>query len=299
MENVLTVIADPRRAGIDDSMIDGARAALAELGAAPADAPDWLAPGIACDLGFARGDPVEVQTALRTRLADAGVDVVAQPRDGRRRKLLVADMESTIIANEMIDELAAAAGVGAKVAAITERVVRGELEFAAALADRVAMLAGLPTDTLDRLYARIEVMPGARALVQTMRAHGATTALISGGFTCYSGRVRRAVGFDLDYANRLDVVDGRVTGRVGRPILDRAGKRARLAKLAAKCGLGEAETIAVGDGANDLDMIEAAGMGVAFRAKPVVAESARVRIDHGDLTALLYIQGYRAADFRV
>ncbi|MFQ5958678.1 MAG: phosphoserine phosphatase SerB [Alphaproteobacteria bacterium] len=298
MTNVLTVISDPRGPGIDDNTIGGARAALAGLGADPDDATDWLAPGVACDLGFARGDRAAIQTAVRARLADARVDVVAQPRAGRRKKLLVADMESTIIANEMVDELAAVAGVGAKVAAITDRVVRGELEFAAALAERVAMLAGLPADTLDRLCARIVVMPGARALVQTMRAHGATTALVSGGFTCFSGRVRRALGFDSDYANRLEIEDSRLTGRVRRPILDRAGKRARLVALATKLGLTETETMAVGDGANDLAMLAAAGMGVAFRAKPVVAESARARIDHGDLTALLYIQGYRARDIR-
>ena len=296
MPNVLTLIADPEGPGIDDSTIAAARAALARLGAAPA--PDWLAPRVACDLAFEAGDPVPVQAAVRERLGDAPVDVVAQSRAGRRKRLLVADMESTVIANEFVDELAEVAGVGAKVSAITDRAVRGEIEFAAALRERVAMLEGLPTGALDRVYANLRPFPGGRALVQTMRAHGAATALVSGGFTCFSARVRDALGFDSDIANTLEIVGARLTGGIEGPIVDRAAKRARLEALRAELGLAEDETMAVGDGANDLDMLAAAGIGVAFRAKPVVARTARARVDHGDLTALLYIQGYRADDIR-
>jgi phosphoserine phosphatase len=296
MPCVLTLIADPAGPGIDDTTIAAARDALAGCGANPAPRPDWLAPRRACDIAFGGADPAGAQSSVRARLAGAALDIVAQPRAGRRKKLLVADMESTIIANEFVDELAEFAGAGARVAAITDRVVRGELEFAAALEERVAMLAGLPVEILDRAYAHLKVNPGARALAATMRAAGAHTALVSGGFTCFSARVRAELGFDTDHANTLEVVDGRLAGNVVKPILDRAAKRARLEALRGELGLAEAETIAVGDGANDLDMLAAAGMGVAFRAKPVVAAAARARIDHGNLTTLLYIQGYRSED---
>ena len=238
----------------------------------------------------------EVQAAVGTRLADAPVDVVAQPARGRRKKLLVADMESTVIANEFVDELAEMAGVGAAVAAITDRTVRGELEFAATLAERVAMLAGLTTAELERAYRALDVTPGARALIAAMRAGGAHTALVSGGFGYFAERVRAELGFDSVLANRLEWIDGRLAGRLIAPIVDRQAKRARLEALCAELGIGAAETIAVGDGANDLDMLAAAGIGVAYRAKPIVAASADARIDHGDLTALLYIQGYRAGE---
>ncbi|MFQ5785294.1 MAG: phosphoserine phosphatase SerB [Alphaproteobacteria bacterium] len=298
MSNVLTVIADPAGPAIDDNTVATVHAALDACGAEPEDAPRWLRRGGACDLLFGRGDPIDIQKRLRERLGGAPFDVVAQPRAGRRRRLLVADMESTIIANEFVDELAAEAGVGDAVAAITARVMRGELEFAAALEARVARLAGLPAAALDRVYARVAFTPGARALVRTMRAYGACTALVSGGFTCFSARVREALGFDYDFANTIEIADGRITGKLAHPVLDRAGKKTRLTALAAERGIDSADTLAVGDGANDLDMIEAAGMGVAFHGKPVLAERARARIDHGDLTALLYIQGYHAEEFR-
>ena len=211
--NVLTLIAGPNGPGIDDTTIAAARDALAACGGDPAAKPDWLAPRHACDLAFAGTAPAFAQEAVGARLGGAKVDIVAQPCAGRRKKLLVADMESTIITNEFIDELADLAGVGAKVAAITDRVVRGEIEFAAALEERVAMLAGLSVADLERAYAHLEIIGGARSLAPTMRAHGARTALVSGGFTCFSVRVREAVGFDSDHANTLEITNGRLTGR--------------------------------------------------------------------------------------
>ena len=296
MSNVLTLIAAPSGRATDYSTIAAARAALSDCGATPAAHTDWLAPGVACDIAFEGGAPAEAQAAVVARLADAPVDIVAQPVHGRRKKLLVADMESTVIANEFVDELAAMAGVGAAVASITDRTVRGELEFAAALVERVAMLAGLTTDELERAYQALDVNPGARALVATMRAGGAHTALVSGGFSFFSDRVRAELGFDSVTANELEFITGRLAGRLIAPIGDRAGKRSRLEALCVELGIDARETIAVGDGANDLDMLAAAGIGVAYRAKPIVAASADARIDHGDLTALLYVQGYRAAE---
>ena len=281
-------------------MIAAAREALAGAGgtAAETDAEtvDWLAPGIACDIAFAEGD--DARKAVAERLAGASLDVVVQPLAGRRKTLLVADMESTVIANEFIDELAAMAGVGDRVVAITARTVAGELEFAEALAERVAMLAGLPAEALERVWENLTVLPGARELVATMAAHGAHTALVSGGFTVFSRRLRAELGFDSDWANTLEMAGHRLTGRLEPPIVDRAGKRARLEALCGDLHMSPDNAIAVGDGANDLDMLAAAGMGVAFHAKPMVAETAQARIEHGDLTALLYIQGYHARDIR-
>ena len=296
MSNVLTLIAAPSGRAIDYSTIAAAQAVLSECGAAPAARVDWLAPGVACDIAFEGGEPAQAQSAVGKRLAGAPVDVVAQPSRGRRKRLLVADMESTVIANEFVDELAEMAGVGAAVVTITDRAVRGELEFAAALAERVAMLAGLTTAELERAYQALDVEPGARALVATMVAGGAHAALVSGGFGFFADRVRTELGFDSVVANQLEIIDGRLAGRLIAPIVDRQAKRTRLEALASELGIDASETIAVGDGANDLDMLAAAGIGVAYRAKPVVAASADARIDHGDLTALLYIQGYRSEE---
>ena len=201
-----------------------------------------------------------------------------------------------MIANEFVDELAELAGVGARVAAIFERTMAGEMDFEVALIERVAMLAGLSDAALERVYENLTVLPGARALVATMRAHGAHAALVSGGFTVFSARVRAELGFDSDWANTLEMTGRRLTGRLEPPMIDRAGKRARLEALCGDLQMSPDDAIAVGDGANDLDMLAAAGMGVAFHAKPVVAEGAQARIEHGDLTALLYIQGYHARD---
>jgi len=206
-------------------------------------------------------------------------------------------MESTLIENEFLDDIAARAGIGPKIADITRRAMAGELDFAGALRERVSMLRGLNADLLDDVYGRLRFMPGARTLVATMRRHGSATAVVSGGFRLFAERVRATLGADLAEANELEIVGGRLTGRVREPIFDRQSKRATLERLAAAHGLSPADTIAVGDGANDIEMVRAAGLGVAFRAKPILAEAAAVAIRHGDLTALLYLQGYRQSEF--
>jgi phosphoserine phosphatase len=231
-------------------------------------------------------------------LAVPGCDANVVPAEGRRKRLLIADMDSTIIQQECIDEMADMLGLKPRIAAITERAMRGELPFEAALTERLALLAGLAEVDLQRVFdERITLMPGARTLIATMRAAGALTALVSGGFSFFTSRVAATVGFDVNRANTLEVVDGRLTGRVAGPILGREAKLAALEHYRGERGLAAAATLAVGDGANDLAMIKAAGLGVAYRAKPVVAEEAHAGITHGDLTALLYLQGYARSEF--
>ncbi len=293
MSHVATLIASrdlPDAAGL------AARAADALGGGAP----HWLAPGIAVDIPFvpAAGSEDRV-TAQRLRdiIGDMPVDVVVQPAAGRRKRLLLADMDSTMIGQECLDELADFVGQKARVAAITERAMRGEIAFEPALAERVALLAGLSAGVVGEVIEkRITLTPGGRALVRTMAAHGAHTCLVSGGFTLFTGPIAAAIGFAENRGNRLEVHDGRFTGRVLPPILGRDAKLATLLELRAALGLEKSETLVVGDGANDLLMISDGGLGVAYHAKPVVAAAAGARIDHGDLTALLYAQGYTASE---
>ena len=243
-------------------------------------------------------DAASVRAALAPRLADQPLDWCLQPLAGRRKRLLVADMDSTIINVECLDELAAFAGKKAEISAITERAMRGELAFEGALRERVAMLKGLSTEALHAAYdQRVRLNPGARTLVRTMAAHGARCVLVSGGFTFFTRRVAAAAGFHADRANTLVEADGRLAGEVAEPILGREAKLAALREEAAALGAPLADTLAIGDGANDLAMIEAAGLGVAYRAKPIVAAQADARVDHADLTALLYFQGYAADAF--
>jgi phosphoserine phosphatase len=225
------------------------------------------------------------------------VDAIAQGAgNDSRKRLLLADMDSTIVTTETLDELAAFAGLKDKVAAITARAMNGELDFKAALRERVGMLAGLPVSALEATWAETRLMPGAEALVRTMRAHGAHCALVSGGFTFFTGRVAERVGFHAHFSNTLEIAEGRLTGKVAEPILDKDAKLATLKRLAAELGLPLSAALTVGDGANDLPMLQSAGLGVAFRAKPVVAAAARARVEHADLRALLYAQGYRATE---
>lgn len=291
MDHVLTLIAPP--GALSAAVLRAARDALSALGAATGT-PDWLAAAEAADLPFAGLAPGQADAAARTALPGAAVDIIAQAAEGRRKRLLIADMDSTIVTTETLDELAGQAGIKDRIAAITKRAMNGELDFEAALRERVGMLAGLPVEAMQRTWEETELMPGARALVATMRAHGARCALVSGGFTFFTGRVAALVGFHEHHSNTLLEAEGRLTGHVADPILGRNAKLATLKRLAAEEGIGLDAALAVGDGANDLDMIQAAGLGVAFRAKPVVAAAARARVEHADLRALLFAQGYRA-----
>jgi phosphoserine phosphatase len=295
MTHVATLISDPARPALDDAAIAIAVGVLATT-----QDMRVLDPGIAVDLPFNPGgaDDQAIAQRLRAALAGLRIDVVVQPLASRRRRLFVADMDSTMIGQECIDELADYVGLKAHVAAITERAMRGEIAFEPALRERVALLKGLPVAVVDEVIEkRITLTPGGRTLVATMRRNGAATCLVSGGFTLFTNRVGAMIGFDENRGNTLVVEDDKLAGRVEEPILGREAKLATLVELRERLGLAPSDTLAAGDGANDLAMIEAAGLGVAYHAKPKVAEAAHARIDHGDLTALLYLQGYARADF--
>ncbi|MEH3106348.1 MAG: phosphoserine phosphatase SerB [Sphingomonas fennica] len=289
---IATLIAAGRLARQD---IDAAAAAIADAGGTAA-APEWLDEGDACDLPFA-GLTAEAARAALEGLSP-GVDVVVQPAEGRAKRLLLADMDSTMITIECIDELADYAGIKSQVAEITERAMRGELDFEGALDARVKLLAGLDAAVIDRCREeRVTLMPGARTLVRTMRAAGARAVLVSGGFTAFTDAVAAAIGFHRAVANVLDIAGGRLAGTVQRPIVGAETKRQTLLAEAQALGIPAASVLAVGDGANDIPMIREAGLGVAYHAKPATAAAAGARIDHGDLTALLWAQGYRRRDW--
>jgi phosphoserine phosphatase len=254
--------------------------------------PHWLSAGTACE--FRTEGPETLTEKARALLSGHAVDVNSVPAQNRRKKLLLADMDSTIIGCECLDELADFAGLKPQIAAITERAMRGEIEFESSLRERVALLKGMPASILQRAYdERVTVNIGARSLVRTMEEADATTMLISGGFSFFSARVASDVGFGGQQANELLVVDGKLTGQVREPILGRSAKREALHLLVLESGITLADAIAIGDGANDLGMIADAGLGIAYRAKPVVAAAAGARLDHSDLEAVLYLQGYR------
>ncbi|MFM2281261.1 MAG: hypothetical protein RLZZ444_3492 [Pseudomonadota bacterium] len=259
----------------------------------------WLADGIACDIALPEAaESGESDAAIRAILADLPVDLVIQDADKRRKKLLIADMDSTMIGQECIDELAAEVGLKEMVAAITARAMNGEIAFEPALRERVALLKGLPVSVIDDVIAkRITLTPGGKELVATMKARGGYTALVSGGFTAFTARVATMIGFDENRANILEEEKGHLAGTVTEPILGKQAKVDALEEITARLGISTEDAIAVGDGANDLGMLGAAGSGVALHAKPSVAAAARMRVDHGDLTALLYIQGYRKHEF--
>ncbi|MCA0301893.1 MAG: phosphoserine phosphatase SerB [Proteobacteria bacterium] len=287
MKNVLVLVSTPAHPALNEGAVRAATAVLRAQGAT-VGTPRWLAPEIAVDIPFdGEARPV----------AMTAIDAVVVPAEGRRKKLLVADMESTMIHNEMLDELADFLGLRDRIAAITARAMNGEIDFAGALEERVGLLKGLPAARLDEAATRIRYMPGGATLVATMRAHGATCALVSGGFTHFTGLVQQALGFDLQAANRLELDGATLAGTVARPILGKEAKLATLQALAGERGLALAETMSVGDGANDLPMLKAAGLGVAYHAKPAVAAEVAARIGHGDLTALLYLQGYSRDEF--
>jgi phosphoserine phosphatase len=293
MTHVATLIAP---AGLHGDHVAQARAVLPAPGA-----PEWLEAGIAADIPFTPDgafDQRALSERLRAALPDASVDAVVQPAAHRRKALIVADMDSTMIGQECIDELAAYVGMKEHVAAITERAMRGEIAFEPALRERVALLKGLPVTVVDEVIARhITLTPGARTLVGTMTRNGAHACLVSGGFSIFTRQIAAMIGFDESHANTLLLQDGKLTGEVEEPVLGREAKLDTLLELTRYMQIPLERTLAVGDGANDLAMIGRAGLGVAYHAKPAVAAAAHARIDHSDLTALLYVQGYRRADF--
>ena len=288
MRYILTLIAARESTALSGAAIDRVRDVVG------GGVVDILAPGEAVDIAL----PALPDTAtVRAALDGAAIDAIVTLAGGRRKGLLVADMDSTIVTGETLDELADFAGLKERIAAITARAMNGELDFKAALCERVAMLKGLPVDALERTWGHVRLTSGARELVATMRAHGAYAALVSGGFSFFTSRVAALCGFDLHRSNTLLDDGAALLGKVAEPILDRDSKLATLTGLAAERGLQLAATLAVGDGANDLDMLRAAGLGVAFHAKPIVAAEARARVDYCGLRALLFAQGYRAEDF--
>jgi phosphoserine phosphatase len=291
---VATLIANPSQPVVTNDTV-----ALAAQALGQETEHTVLARGIAVDLivpGHAEAKSVEA--TLRDALEGLPVDIVVQPLATRRKRLFLADMDSTMIGQECIDELADYVGLKAEVSEITERAMRGEIAFEPALRERVALLKNLPVKVVGEIIEkRITLTPGGRALVQTMRGNGAYTCLVSGGFTLFTGPIGAKIGFHEDRSNRLIVDGDKLAGTVEEPILGREAKLATLIELRARFGLSQHDTMAVGDGANDLAMLGEAGLGVAFRAKPAVAAAAHARIDHADLSALLYAQGYGEADF--
>lgn len=287
--SVLCLIANPADPALDAKIV---AAIQHETGGEI----NWLNQRVACEIISSKAtDPVLVARALT---AGRPVDVALVPLANRRKKVLVADMDSTMIDQECIDEIADAVGIKAEVAAITRRAMNGELDFAQALRTRVALVKGLERKVIEEIRReRITLAAGGRALVQTMKAYGAYTSMVSGGFTFFAEYYGKRIGFDEAIANTLEFDGDVLSGYVPDPIVDKTTKITRLQTLAAERGVPMIDTMAVGDGANDLDMIKAAGLGIALHAKPFVAEQATARIDHGDLTALLYLQGYNEEEF--
>lgn len=293
MPLVATLITDPSNPALSAELAAQAAGSITDGG------PRWLADNIACDLPLKDGiAPEEARDAIAAALDEMPVDIAVQNAAGRRKRLLIADMDSTMIRQECVDELAAEAGFYDKVAAITRRAMNGEIAFEPAMRERVALLRGLDLSIVDRvLENRVTLTPGGRELIATMKRNGAYTALVSGGFTLFTSRVAHKLGFDEHRANILNHENGKLDGTVVEPVLGRQSKIDALEELTAKLEISTDDALAVGDGANDLGMLRLAGSGVALHAKPVVAAEAKIRIDHGDLTALLYIQGYRRSEF--
>jgi phosphoserine phosphatase len=287
MHHALTLVANLAATSLTPAMITRVRNVVG------GSDPVILSPGEAADFRLAA---IPDMDAVHAALDGAAIDAIVTAVDGRRKALLIADMDSTVVTGETLDELAEYAGLKERISAITARAMNGELDFKAALRERVAMLRGLPLDALDKTWQRVRLTEGAVELIATMRAHGAYTALVSGGFTFFTERVAALVGFDMHRSNVLLDDGAALIGRVAEPILDRDTKLETLTRLAEERGLPMSATLAVGDGANDLDMIRAAGLGVAFRAKPIVAAEARVRVDHANLRALLFAQGYKRGE---
>ena len=294
MSLVATLICNPADPALDTTVVDSARAILPSPGPA-----QWLFDEVAVDIPFSGSEDIRgIENRLRQARGDLPIDIVVQPQSIRRKRLLLADMDSTMIGQECIDEMADFVGKKAEVSAVTERAMRGEIAFEPALRARVALLKGLPENIAEEVIAnRITLTPGGRTAIATMRKHGAYTALVSGGFTIFTQRIAAMIGFDESRGNILNTANGLLTGEVADPIFGRDAKRAALIELRTQLKLQNTDTMATGDGANDLDMISEAGLGVAYHAKPAVAAAAGARIDNSNLTALLYMQGYRRTEF--
>ncbi|WP_313192815.1 phosphoserine phosphatase SerB [Shinella zoogloeoides] len=293
MAFVATLVANPSNPVLTPAIAEKAADAVKASGLY------WLADGIACDIALRDGSDIHAaRDTILAAIAGAPIDLAVQEAETRRKKLLIADMDSTMIGQECIDELAAEVGLKDKVAAITARAMNGEIAFEPALRERVALLKGLPVSVIGEVIEkRITLTPGGRELIATMKAKGHYTALVSGGFTVFTSRIAETLGFDENRANILLDADGRLTGEVAEPILGKQAKVDALVAISERLGISPDEAMAVGDGANDLGMLHLSGAGVALHAKPAVAAEAKIRIDHGDLTALLYLQGYRKSDF--
>ncbi|MEK9931147.1 MAG: phosphoserine phosphatase SerB [Rhodospirillaceae bacterium] len=290
MTIIITLVAGERGPPITNELVNEVRDQLS------AGEPTWLAEGFACDLP-SQVDLEHLQTLARNSDASKVLDIFVQPRTNRRKRLLLADMDSTIVTGETLDELAKYAGLKQEISEITAKAMRGELNFESALHARVSMLKGLPEDALQKTWQEVQITTGARELVQTMSANGAHCILISGGFSFFTDRIAKKVGFHEAFANQLLIEEGHLTGLVQQPILDKNAKLTTLEKTILKLNIDRSECIAVGDGANDIPMITAAGIGVAFHAKPLVEKHASAIVRFGDLTTLLYMQGFKKHEF--
>ncbi len=287
---IASLIAAPTARNLESALVESLRNAWGGGDAV------WLEPDVAAEFTLV-SVPSNFADVWQS-CQDLKIDLNVQPHENRRKKMLLADMDSTMIRQECIDELAAEAGVGARVAAITARAMNGELDFESAIDERVGLLAELPETIIDHVLAtRIDYMPGGATLLATMKAQGAYAALVSGGFTAFTEKVGKTLGFDENRANTLEIAEGKLTGRVVRPILGQEAKLEALNEITARLGIGQNDVLAVGDGMNDLLMLQNAGTGVALHGKPALQAKCDVRINHGDLTALLYLQGYSSADF--
>lgn len=298
MNLVLTLVTAPSHAPIAPGLVISIRAALASAGASIGE-PDWLAPGLACDLGFDGIAPAAARDITRALLRDRPIDCYAQPTQGRKKRLLVCDMDATIVTGETLDDLSVFAKDKAAIDALTQQSVRGEIGFTDSLIKRAELLKGLSEAEFAAAYAKVRLSPGATTLIRTLRADGVYTALVSGGFRYFTSRVRDQIGFFADIANDFEMVDGRTTGKLVPPIVDpegEHGKLGRLKHLARKLGLDLDATAAIGDGANDIPMLAAAGLGCAYRGKEKVRAAIPCRLDHADLTGLLYFMGYRGSE---